>query len=113
MANFEHFSDFFGIYVGSYDGRQSRLEISDVKADSPWPVCYLQFTDMDRGQTFGGTHVHKGPHHHVLTDIILNEQGGGEPLTWSRLHLHTWNTTYLSGISIWNGIEFGMSFTRV
>jgi hypothetical protein len=113
MARFQHFSDFFGSYIGRYDGRQARLEISDVKGDAAWPMCHLRFTELERNQIFVGTHIHKGQHEHFLTDIVLREQGGNGSVTWSRLHLHTWDTEYLSGISIWNGIEFGMSFTRV
>jgi hypothetical protein len=113
MARFQHFQDFFGTYDGSYDGRRARLEIGDVKGDSPWPMAHLRFTELERGQVYVGTYVQRGAHAHVMTDIVLKLQGGTDQVTWSRLHLHTWNTDYLSGVSIWNGIEFGMSFTRI
>ena len=113
MARFRSFQDFFGTYVGNYDGRNARLVISDVKADSAWPTCHLTFTELERSQTYVGTYVHKGRHDHIITDMVLKERGGQDRVTWSRLYLHTWNTAYLSGVSVWNGIEFGMSFTRL
>lgn len=113
MARFNSFQDFFGTYVGHYDGRRARLVISDVKGDSAWPMCHLTFTELERDQVYVGTHVHKGKHDHILTDIVLKQRGGNDKVTWTRLHLHTWNIAYLSGVSIWNHIEFGMSFTRV
>lgn len=112
MPRFQRFQDFFGTYDGSYDGRRARLVIGDVKTDSPWPMCRLTFTELERNQVYVGTHIHKGPHDHVLTDIVLKQQEGSGQVTWRRLHLHTWDTSHLSGESIWDGIEFGMSFTR-
>jgi hypothetical protein len=113
MTHFQHFQDFFGAYVGSYDGRRARLELRDVKGDSPWPMCHLTFTELERNEVYVGTHVHKGPRDHIMSDIVLKQQSGGGEVTWSRLHLHTWDTSHLSGVSTWNGIEFGMSFARV
>ncbi len=112
MPRFQRFQDFFGTYDGSYDGRRARLVIGDVKTNSPWPMCRLTFTELERNQVYVGTHIHKGPHDHVLTDIVLKQQEGSGQVTWRRLHLHTWDTSHLSGESIWDGIEFGMSFTR-
>lgn len=112
MASFTNFHDFFGTYAGSYDGRQAKLVISDIKGDSAWPMCHLTFTELERDQVYVGTHIHQSQHGHVLTDIVLQQKGGPDKVTWSRLHLHTWNTDHLSGVSVWNGIEFGMSFTR-
>jgi hypothetical protein len=112
MARFRGFHDFFGTYSGHYDGRNARLVISDVKADSVRPMCHITFTELDRNQTYVGNYIHEGKHDHILTNIVLKEKGGQGEVRWSRLHLHTWNTTYLSGVSIWNGIEFGMSFKK-
>lgn len=113
MTNFKGFQDFFDSYVGYYDGRNAKLEIGDVKADSPWPMCHLTFTELDRNEVYVGTYQQKSKHGHVMTNIMLNRKGGQGTVTWSRLHLHTWNIDHLSGVSLWNGIEFGMYFKRV
>ncbi|VVB96654.1 Uncharacterised protein [uncultured archaeon] len=112
MTNFKNPQDFFGSYIGYYDGRNAKLVIGDVKADSPWPMFHLTFTDLDRNEVYVGTHQHRGNQGHVLTDIKLNKKGGGGAVNWSRLHLHTWDIAHLSGVSLWNGIEFGMYFKR-
>ena len=112
MASFTSPSNFYGSYTGSYDGRDAQLVIGDLKDDSPSPSFHLRFTDLDRNEVYVGSHVETGQHGHILTNITLNKFGGGGSVTWSRLYLHTWNIAFLSGVSVWNNISFGMSFSR-
>ena len=50
---------------------------------------------------------------HIVSDFQLDRVGGSGSVYWSRLFLHTWNISYLSGVSVWNNTEFGISFTRI
>lgn len=113
MAQFTGLNNFVGTYTGSYDGRPARLVISDLKDDSIYPTFHIVFTDTSRNETYAGTHEERRNLGHVLTDIELNRQGGSGNITWSKLYLHTWDISYLSGVSLWNGSEFGMSYQRV
>jgi hypothetical protein len=76
------------------------------------PNFHIVFTDLDRNVTYVGDHQESGAIGHIMQGIQLLRQGGHGSISWSRLHLHTWNIDYLSGISIWNNTEFGMLFTR-
>jgi hypothetical protein len=110
MTNFTGYQNFIGSYTGSYDGRNARLVISDLKDDSAVDRLHLAFTDIDRGETYTGLVNVGNPHDHTLSNIKLSRSGS--TVSWSRLLIHTWNVRFLSGESVWNGKEFGMSFTR-
>jgi hypothetical protein len=112
MARFKGWQDFFGTYIGEYDGRNAKLEIGDLKGDYPGPMFHIVFTELERGEVYVGTHAEKGNHGHIMTNITLKLKGGNNTVSWPKLFLHTWNTDFISGISTWNGIEFGMSFRR-
>ena len=112
MTNFTGYQNFIGSYSGSYDGRNARLVISDLKDDSAINHLHLEFTDLDRGETYVGLVNVAAPSDHVLSNIKLSQLHGGKSVSWSRLLVHTWNVRFLSGESVWNGREFGMSFTR-
>ena len=112
MARFTSFQDFLGTYVGSFDGREAQLVISDVGDDAPPNVCQLTFTELERNHIYRGEAQEK-QQPHILYDISLQEIGGHDKIFWSRLHLHTWDINYLSGVSGAFGIEYGMSFKRV
>ena len=113
MAQFSSIVDFNGFYTGSYDGRQAELEIVVSHPAPNQPIgLTLKFVDIDRNQEYSAN-IHLAPQEntsHVLRDITLHASDGSGNIQWSRLHLHTWNTKYLSGVSIWNGQEFGMSY---
>ena len=112
MTTFTGYQNFIGSYLGSYDGRNARLVISDLKDDSATNRLHLEFTDVDRGETYVGLVNVAGPSEHILSGIKLSQPHGGKTVSWSRLLVHTWNVRFLSGESVWNGREFGMSFTR-
>jgi hypothetical protein len=112
MANFKSYQDFFGTYTGSYDGRNARLEITDIKADSVRPVLHIKFTDLDRNEVYQVTHFFDNPKAHILQNITLKQTGRSNSIVWKEVLLHTWSTNFLSGISVWNGIDFGMSFKK-
>jgi hypothetical protein len=66
---------------------------------------------MDRNEFYLGTQGPVAENSHVLWNITLKSPNR-EDIHWSRLHLHTWDTKYLSGVSTWSGQEYGMSFSR-
>ena len=104
MTKFTGYQNFIGSYSGSYDGRNARLVISDLKDDSTTNHLHLEFTDVDRGETYVGLVNVGTPSDHVLSGIELAQSHGGKTVSWSR--------KFLSGESVWSGREFGMSFTR-
>lgn len=112
MTTFTGYQNFIGSYSGSYDGRNARLVISDLKDDSPVARLHLEFTDVDRGETYVGLVTVGTPGDHMLSGIKLSQKQGSKTVSWSRLLIHTWNVRFLCGESVWNGREFGMSFTR-
>jgi hypothetical protein len=107
MARFNGPGDFIGSYSGSYDGRRATLRIEQA---GPGRSYRLTFTEVERNQVFVGTHQESGAQQHILTNITLT--GGGGTVTWHELLLHTWDITYLSGTSVWNGIDFPMFWRR-
>jgi hypothetical protein len=113
MAQFRNTDDFIGSYHGSYDGRNASLSITSVISFKT--VLEITFKDLDRNETYEGqwgAPTETSPETHILANITLNQVGGSGQIYWSKLYLHTWNTSYMSGVSVWNNIEFGMSFTR-
>jgi hypothetical protein len=116
MAQFNNVNDFVGSYSGSYDGRQAEVTI---EAGAQGVVSFntlftVTFTDLDRHEQYQGiATVPEGViDTHIFSDFTLNRVGGSGSVYWSRLYLHTWDTSYMSGVSVWDNIEFGMSFRR-
>lgn len=115
MANFKNHTDFLGVYTGSHDGRRARLRISDTKIDVAWPVFQITFEDLDRDRTYRNIHHQRNQStygEHVLTDVQLDQVGGSDKKIYRKLLLHTWNIDHLTGISVWQGREFGASYQR-
>lgn len=116
MATFQSINDFIGTYQGSYDGRNAQVII---EAGSQGIVSFntlftVTFTDFDRNEVYKGiVTLPEAVVTHIMSDFQLDNMEGHGSVYWSRLLLHTWNISYLSGVSIWNNTEFGMSFTRV
>ena len=117
MTQFKDVFDFSGSYHGSYDGRDARVTIQEGGA--PGTVGFnteftVTFTDIQRNEIYQG--IASVPEAaldvHVLSDFTLDRSGGGDSIHWSRLHLHTWDISYMSGVSLWAGTEYGMSFRR-
>jgi len=116
MAQFRSIVDFEGFYTGSYDGRQAEVEIvvSHPTAGQPIGIS-MKFVERERNLEYS-TNFQVSPQDsttHVLRNITLHAVTGTGDIHWSRLPLHTWDTNFLSGVSIWNNQEFGMSFSRV
>ena len=107
MARFSGPADFIGSYSGSSDGRRATLRIEPAGAGRSYR---LTFTEVERSEVYEGIHQEGGAQQHILSGITLG--GAAGTVAWRELLLHTWDTTYLSGISLWNNIEFGMSFQR-
>jgi hypothetical protein len=121
LARFTSFQDWAGDYVGHYDGRSAKLKIivDRVVWNTARFTTSIQFTDSS-GHTWM-EEVDAGRSHaadeHVIRDVTLisyepSALPGRSSLSWPRLLIHTWDVNYLSGISLWSGSEFGMSWTR-
>jgi len=78
----------------------------------------ITFEELDRDERYdnegiGRQHVETTDgSSHILHDIELFRPDGEGKVLLKRLYLHTWDVDYLSGISEWNGIEYGLSFKR-
>lgn len=98
-----------GYYTGWYDGRRASLVIM-----ANGSTVGITFKDIDRNETYAATYnVGDISSTHEMTNITLQPfVQGHSPLHWSKLLLHTWNMNYVSGVSMWNGQEYGMSFSR-
>ena len=110
---FERTTDFIGSYRGSYDGRNASVKISSLISFKL--VLEIVFTDIDHKLTYKGIWAapsEVSPPTHILANIKLNQVGGSDQIYWSKLYLHTWDISYMSGVSVRNNVEFGMSFTR-
>ncbi|MBN1323470.1 MAG: M12 family metallopeptidase [Methanotrichaceae archaeon] len=110
-TNFVSVFDFLGAYAGEYDGRRAALEITYTGEPSN-PKFQLKFTELERNEVYVGTCTSSSGPKHVLSNITLQKQGGQGSVSWRSLYLHTWNINYLSGVSLWSGKEYGMSFRR-
>jgi hypothetical protein len=121
-GTFSNIYNFGGTWVGSHDGRNARMSITiqpHIGAGSGAFAVIITFDVLDaferyqNGGSFGSYHVENTDgSSHVLHDIVLWRAWGEGQAVLKRLYLHTWNIDYLSGISEWNGREFGLSFRR-
>jgi hypothetical protein len=116
VTQFNNVFDFSGSYRGSYDGRDARVTIQEGAAGvrSPNTLFTVTFTDIQRNEIYQGiASVPEGVLDiHVLSDFTLDRSGGGGSIYWSRLYLHTWDISYMSGVSLWADTEYGMSYRR-
>jgi len=83
-----------------------------VKNESPYPQFHVTLTDLDHNEVYAGTHTERGRNGHIMVDVSLQQRGDSNSKHLSRLLLHTWNTDYISGVTTWNNIEYGMCFKR-
>ncbi|WP_030574671.1 hypothetical protein [Streptomyces aureocirculatus] len=101
---------FHGTWLGSYDGRNARLEIvAQQQPPSTNYTLFLKFIELERNETYSGYVQNVPLDAHEVRNITLT---GPSTLIWPTLLQHTWNTDYLSGTSSWNGTGFPMSFSR-
>ncbi len=111
VQRFNHKNQFYGNYVGRLDGRNARLNIART---SDGKVAYT-LRDADRNVTYKVTKPYisvDDARPFVMRSITLQKVGGRGSKTIGGLHLHTWNTNYISGYTIWNGKEYGNFFVR-
>lgn len=108
---FKNVNDFVGNYVGRMDGRNAQLTI--VHTSGKYTIT---LKDLDRNVTFR----HVTPllslnflgQKHKLEKMTLQKVGGRGSKTIGGLYMHTWNTNYISGYTIWSGKEYGNFFVR-
>jgi hypothetical protein len=110
--------DFGGDYVGKNDGRNARLSIWQVFRVFP-PNGYsfgMSFADLDNRVTYtnSGTPLiqNTGPNAHKIENFPLWRIGVDGQVDFAKLLIHTWDIDFLSGITNWNGQEYGISLTR-
>lgn len=111
LSQMDEVVKWFGEYHGFEDGNPATLLIGlSPTRSAPGEVAYsviLSSGGLYRGV---GTVRENGPYH-ILKDLTL-KTSDGKTKTLSRLYLHTWNTKYITGYSVWRDQEFGMSFSQ-
>lgn len=111
VQRFNHKNQFYGNYVGRIDGRNARLNIART---TDGKVAYT-LTDTDRNVTFKATKPYisvDDARPFVMRSVVLRTDDGRKTKTIGGLHLHTWNTNYISGYTVWNDKEYGNFFVR-
>jgi hypothetical protein len=103
--------NFGGIYEGSYDGRNARIFIETHGVSPRGCRFFLRFIDSG-GQAWCMNLRRDETPAHILRNVVLRSERGSGDVNWKAIYLHTWDINFLSGVSVWNGTEFGMSFRR-
>lgn len=101
---------FVGVFEGPSDGRRARLTVRKHSDDS----LALELHDLDRKTVFSGSvrpNLSDPGHAHVLRDFTLKARDGSAK-RFGVLLLHTWDSDFVSGTTIWGGREFGVAFER-
>lgn len=102
--------DFAGVYSGKNDGRDATISIETFGISPAGCRFFIRFSSG--GQNWCINLRRNESPAHIVHDITLRSESGGENVVWRALYLHTWDIRYLSGVSVWGGKEFGMSFTK-
>ena len=103
--------DFVGCYTGNLDGRSAKLQIR-----FPFNSFSVVFKDFAGNTWFRDVDANRNESgiSNVLGSLTLQAPlgSGRQNLSWEALYLHTWDTKFVSGVSVWNGQRFGMAFTK-
>lgn len=108
-----------GGYRGYNDGREARLTIDIDQPGGDTHVFIVTLKDLDRGVVFRGTGVSSpgiegedaiGPHVMLFPFGPLRQVEGAAIKEIGALYLHTWNTNYISGHTVWNEKTYGLAF---
>lgn len=115
MAEYRDYRDWNGEWEGSYDGRFATARIiSSLDPDGRRARLHITYE-------FGGDAWESeitddfDALSHEVTNQWLRPTGGAphrQRLEWPRLHMHTWDTNFISGISRWDGKDYGFWFRR-
>jgi hypothetical protein len=115
MANFNDYRDWNGSWVGSYDGRPGTMAVNaSLEPDSSHSRISVNF-DQGDGSWWSGVGTTQDARSHQVEGQRLDPTGpspGGETLDWPRMLIHTWDTNFVSGISRWDGKDYGFWFER-
>jgi len=82
---------------------------------APEPACkHDDQRPADDSWTSGINDEFDARSHEVLNQLLRPTGGspGRQQLEWPRLHIHTWDTNFISGISRWDGKDYGFWFQR-
>lgn len=111
VVRFQNITQFYGNYTGHSDGRNAKLKIERTPAGK---VAYT-LVDLDRNVTFKAQ-LNSLPiddaRPHAMRSVTLRSTDGRHTKTIGGLYLHTWNTNYISGYTVWSGKEYGSYFVR-
>ncbi|MGB0931939.1 MAG: hypothetical protein ACPGVB_14240, partial [Chitinophagales bacterium] len=111
IHRFNNVRQFYGYFVGRIDGRNANLKIERTSGGK---IAYT-LVDTDRNVTFKAQTNSisvDDARPHVMRSLTLRSTDGRHTKTIGGLFLHTWNTNYISGYSVWNGKEYGNFFVR-
>lgn len=112
---FQGTQDWSGTYSGVLDGRPATLSIH---VSQPYAGDFndwaFTISLTDHGGVYYWTHsdliANVGPQGHELPGFSLATNDFSAYVTFNRLLLHTWDTSYVSGETSWNGTEYGCMF---
>jgi hypothetical protein len=114
-ATFQGTQDWTGTYIGVLDGRPATLSIGasiPYAGDTNDWAFNISLTDHGGVQywTHADLIANVGPQGHELPGFSLATSDYSAYVTFNRLCLHTWDTSYVSGETSWNGNEYGCMF---
>ncbi len=109
---FREADDWLGTYLGSWDGRPSRLTITRYGSNGYTIAVQGTAPGSDRYEMSTTRLPNRSGHReHVLSGLLLGT-GDGKSSTIGKMMMHTWNKNYISGTSIWRNTEYGFYFVR-
>jgi len=115
MAQYRDYRDWSGDWDGSYDGRPASMRLS-ASLGLDGRRARLSVTYEAGGDTWVSeiTDDFDARSHEVANQWLRPTGGspGRQRLEWPRLHIHTWDANFISGISRWEGRDYGLWFQR-
>jgi len=119
MAQFRDFRDWNGQWDGIYDGRAAALLTTFQQAPSDNHRAVPNFTYTE-GENVWNTwpspvySIDAFSHRVDNPPSLVPFEGapGRQSLEWPLIFIHTWDTNFISGISRWQGKDYGMWFRR-
>jgi hypothetical protein len=115
MTQYRDYRDWSGEWDGSYDGRLASIQISSTLDLDNRHAHLLVTYNVGRDTWVSELGNVFDAQDNEVNNIWLRPVGGSpgrERLEWPRLHIHTWNIDFISGISRWSGQDYGFWFRR-
>lgn len=113
MTQFQDYRDWSGQWEGTYDGRPALLQIaSALRSDNQRARLSLTYQEGSGIWVSEDNADFDIRSHEVMNQWLRPSFAGGPRLEWPRLLLHTWDINFISGISRWEGRDYGFWFQR-